>query len=126
MFCFVNTTCRKKLSEPVNLFGMWVAQGQLCDAMYLDIKKHGSSKYGTDDQNKGCSGKNWSGRSRINSFQLYIGKTKFDIIDKATLIETTDSAGWGNKKGRITAKMTLKSSIFHRRETLNFFKTINY
>ncbi|MDO8998798.1 MAG: hypothetical protein Q7W45_03460 [Bacteroidota bacterium] len=126
VFCFANTTCRKKLSTPVNLFGIWVADGQLCQAMFLEIKKNGASTYGTDDQNKGCSGKSWSGKYRMNSFQLYIGKTTFNIIEQPILIDTPDSAGWGNKRGRIVAEMTLKSSVFHRKETLTFHKTVNF
>ncbi len=125
-FCLVNTTCRKKLSEPVNLYGMWVSNEGYCGYMYMELKKSGQSEYGTDAYYVGCSYKHWKGKSRTSFNKIFIGETQFDIVEKAELINTTDTMGWWTKRGRITAKMRLRNGFLHGKNTYTFYKIKDY
>src|SRR5688572_11217324 len=126
VFCFTGSTCRKKLSEPINLYGMWISNGGYCGYMYIDLKKEGQSEYGTDAYYHGCGNKNWRGRARINDRKLYIGITQFKILEKPTLVETNDTMGWGDKEGRVTAKMRLRTTLLHASTVYTFYKIKDY
>lgn len=126
-------TCRKKLADPINLYGIWVSDDGSCGYLYLDLKKNGPSQYGTDSPAIGCHDKIFKGKSRITKHFLYVGITKFEILEQPELVSGNEVRGWtkiiGNqidKKGIVTAKMKLKNGLFHGRIDLQFYKVIDY
>jgi hypothetical protein len=121
-------TCRKRLSAPINLYGIWVSDEGFCGLMFLDLKKDGKSEYGTKAPFVGCNGKIFAGKSRITSHHLYIGITQLQIISKPELVSGNDTMGWKSlsMRGRVTAQMTLKNGLFHGRNTYTFHKIKDY
>ena len=131
--CFSFLTCRKRLSNPINLYGVWVSNNGSCGYLYLIINKNGFSQYGTDSPAIGCHDKVFKGKSRITNHHLYVGITKFEILEQPELVSGNEVRGWAkiisnqiDKKGIVTAKMKLKNSLLHGRNDLQFYKVIDY
>lgn len=126
-FCFSNSTCKKATSySPVDMSGYWVSNDGYCGYYYVDIKSNNSGAYGTLAYFVGCGEKHWKGKARMTCNHLYIGITKFEFIHNPEYITTTDSIDWLFSRYKIMAKMTLKNSFFHGRNTYTFYKIKDY
>ncbi len=114
-------TCKKASRADSAYIGHWIDRGGICE-VFIDISESNTGNYYTVGGH-GC-GHSYSGTARVDwsSKHLYIGKTKFKILEHPTqYTPNPDSIRIRGTYHKLTGlKMTLKTSFFHARVTREF------
>jgi len=122
------STCKKISKYPVDLYGFWASYNSDCSWMELEIKRDGKGHYGPA---RAC-GKGRSaeaiGKVRYSDQFLYVGSSRFKIIEKTELVNDTNIINLYTPymSGHYSAKMTIEETDLRGGKTYTFYKTKKY